>query len=404
MNARSRRVLSSLAALWLSACSSSVSVNMPVPNPVDPVASNSLHFAVGTATISNQGLTGIGLNVVETLRQSNGLSGTLFNVPTITGPASFAITATSPPLVSLDAIATLAGADFGSNRISQQTFDNTLATGYNPLPQQGGNPTAIATTGAFGYGLCACNANSGPINGFPQLYHAYLLPFYAVMKFGNGPGGQSLANLQYYGGPPAFPSAPPEIAQKGFLGYSVGFSDFAIAPAAGQYRLDVALPPDFNTPANAATPTLSATAQLSTTQGLPVFPVPQFHSDVGGGGTIIVNVPAGVTEAMVFIQEGQTAPSGIASPYCPAGLTIPTYYTFFVKGSGVQSITVPDSISPNGGPTLCSGAPFFVYAAGFDYPAFEAAYPQSTTQNPAITNGTNGQADVTTSDALAVTY
>ncbi len=57
----------------------------------DPAATSKLQFAVGVATIAFNGGKSVayGLNTVETLRQSNGLSGTLYNQPMIIGPSSF---------------------------------------------------------------------------------------------------------------------------------------------------------------------------------------------------------------------------------------------------------------------------------------------------------------------------
>jgi len=395
-----RASMAAAAALVLAACSQAAT-GLPVQQSVDPVASNTLQVAVGVATISNQGQSKPGLNVVETLRQSNGLSGTLYNIPAITGPAGFAIasqtisSSISPPLTAL------ARADFNTNRITQQTFDTQNATGYNQaLP--------FATTGAFGYGFCPCNSNSAPVTGQPQLFHAYFQPLDAVLPYGDFKTGQFLANLQYYGGPPAFPSPSPDQTTAGFVGYSTGFTDFAVAPVTGTYRLDVAVPPNFYgpnstptpqpSPSQSPVPTLSANAKLTSTAGLPPFPTPQFASDARGGGTIVLNVPAGVTETLAFIQEGIAG-----SPVCSGAILQPVFYTFFVKGAGVHAVTVPDSIGPNGEPTICSQAPYFVYAAGFDYPAYEAAYPQSASQTPQIA-GANGQADVTTSDAFAGTY
>jgi hypothetical protein len=384
-----RRFLSALLIVTLAGCAQS-NHYVPVNVPTNPVANDALQFAVGVATISSQGNVGTGLNVVETLRQSDGLSGTLFNVPTITAPPAFSITAASMSSSISPPISALARGDVNTNRITQQSFDTSQATGFNQaLP--------FATTGAFGYGFCPCNANSGPLTGTPQLNSAYYLPFYAVLPFGNFAASKFLANLQYYGAPPAFPAPDPTVAADGFAGYPLGFTDFAVTPVAGSYRLDVAIPPSFTTSVNSTTPTLTATATLNNITGLPQYPTPSFTSDGNGGGTIVLDAPAGVTESMVFVREG------LVQAYCPANLTAPTFYSLFVKGSGAQVVTLPDKLGQNGGPTLCSGATFFVYAAGFDYPAYEAAYPQNTSQKPTIA-GSNGQADVTTSDAFEGTY
>ena len=78
-----------------------------------------------------------------------------------------------------------------------------------------------------------------------------------------------------------------------------------------------------------------------------------------------------------------------------------------VNAGGTQALKLDDmlgeSASGSATPTLCKDESFLVYAAGFNYPAFESAYPQNLSVAPRIA-GSNGQADVTTSDALQATY
>ncbi|MBV8638619.1 MAG: hypothetical protein JO322_11070 [Candidatus Eremiobacteraeota bacterium] len=410
-----KRVTAIMFALLLSACGGTSGGNQTPPvQGVDPVGSNVLQFAVGIATISqnNGAVISHGLNTVETLRQPDGLSGLLNDAPTITGPTTFSIstsTTANAPLVATSLPATAgggggldAGADFGTNRISQATLDDGQYIHFFGGPGSSVVPTTATSAGAFGYGFCPCNSSSAPVNGTPQLYVAYSLPIY---------GGSSVLSTigiaQYYGGPPAFPAISPEIAQAGFTGYSMGFTDFAVAPALGSYSLTVAIPPDATAPNTNPGASLSATAQLTSLGGLPLFATPAFQSDGNGGGSVAVSIPAGAMEALVFVQAIGTQNS-TATDSCTLSHASTSFYTIRASGIGAQSVTLPDTLGPpatSGAatPTLCHGQSYAVYAAGFDYPAFEAAYPQNVSQSPVITS-TSGQADITTSDALAGTY
>ena len=66
-----------------------------------------------------------GLNVVETLRQKDGLSGTLYNVPMIIGPSSFAVLTSTETGSQVQS----AGSDFGTNHITWGTLNQTLWIG-----------------------------------------------------------------------------------------------------------------------------------------------------------------------------------------------------------------------------------------------------------------------------------
>ena len=103
-------------------------------------------------------------------------------------------------------------------------------------PHRGGPKQS--TSGAFGYGLCACNSDSGPPNGITPLYVAYDLPVYGD------------DDVNWYGGPPAFPQEGPSVIALGWQGYSLGFTDFAVKPVLGTYHLYAAVPPAYDTPQN----------------------------------------------------------------------------------------------------------------------------------------------------------
>jgi hypothetical protein len=388
-----RLALIALAALpLLTACGGGGASEPPVTS-VDP-ATSKLQFAVGIATIAYDGgaSTAIGLNTVATLRQSDGLSGVLYNVPTITGPSNFSVgisTETGNPVLS-------AGSDAGTNHISWSTLNQT---------QWAGQPRGLkgATTGVFGYGFCPCNSDAGAANGTPSLYQAFNLPVY---------GG---SELLFYGGPPAFPPAGESVTALGFVGYSLGFTDFAVTPVLGSYRLNVAVPPSFTgpgnptpspQPGNSPTPppgTITSTAVLASLHALPAFATPQFAADGKGGGIVKLRVPAGVKESIVIVR----AIGGSGTGSCVLSHAADQYYTLLAHHAGPQTLTLPDTlgVASSGTPTasICPNQSFLVYAAGFNYPAFESAYPQNLLEKPAIA-GSNGQADVTTSDALQGTY
>ncbi len=122
----------------LSACTSGQSGIEPTVTSVNPQTTTSLQFRVGTAHFANGS---VYLNTVATYRQANGLSGTLYNSPTITGPAGFVVPAAGS-----------AGTDAGTNHISS-----------TPPTQPG--TTAVVTTfnqsgGVFSYGFAPANATT----------------------------------------------------------------------------------------------------------------------------------------------------------------------------------------------------------------------------------------------------
>ncbi len=384
-----------LVAGWaLSGCGGG-GASEPTVTSADPAATSKLQFAVGVATISFNGghSSALGLNVVETLRQQNGLSGTLFNQPQIIGPSSFNVLISTETGNEVQS----AGADLGTNHITWSTLNQTQWTG----PPRG---LKASSTGAFGYGLCPCNSDSGPGNGFTPLFQAYNLPVYGSNE------------ERWYGGPPAFPAAGPSLIAIGWAGYSLGFTDFAIEPVLGAYHLYAAVPPAFDTPQNPTpspdpngSPTpppgiLAATAQLTKLAPLPAFPTPTFAADRKGGGTVTASVPAGATEAMVIVR----AIGGSGVGVCVQSHASDSFYTLVVHNSGIQVLHLPDDIGPvtqsgKKTPTICPKGSYQVYAAGTDYPAYEASYPKNLAQLPLI-KSPNGQADVTTSDVLNGEY
>ena len=381
-------------AAALAGCGNGGASEPPVTS-LDPAATSKLQFAVGVATMAyNRGQSvAYGLNTVLTLRQPDGLSGTLYNIPQIIGPTSFNVLTSTETGSDVQS----AGSDFGTNHVTWSTLNQQQWTGA-PRGQK------ASSTGAFGYGFCPCNSDSGPVNGTSPVYQAFSLPVY-----GND-------QEVFYGGPPAFPAADPAVVALGWEGYSLGFTDFAVQPVIGVYHLYAAVPPAYTTPQNptpspnpdgSPTPApgvLASSAQLSNLPPLPAFSTPAFTPDGKGGGTVSVHVPQGAIEALVVVKALRDSGTGD----CVLAHTSDAYYTMVAKHAGLAQVALPDNIGPQtstGQPSasICPEGAYQIYAAGTDYPAYEASYPANLSQLPRI-RGVNGQADVTTSDVLNGAY
>jgi hypothetical protein len=406
---RLRRLLGLTALTVLAGCNSGGISKVPVTNVANLSGIGTLQFAVGTVNVGTDG-NKIGLNTVETYRQSNGLSAVLLDTPTITGPSGFVNTAgvdTTSPYLSTGTGANcqsgtlVAGADFGTNAISGDPqnpsvqFRPTHTLGEAALLGSYGIQPFNSTEGANAY-------YAGVINtidcGFGwakhPTYQAYPEPFYLSQAAVTAiEATQEVNPPSYLGGPPAFPFVSDGSAAPGFAGYVAGFTAFELTPVAGTYTLSVNVPAS-----NAASTTATATATLSSLNPLPALPAPTYTSDgVGGGsGTIVVPADPRITETMVYILD-QTANNNFSvGP---------------LKGTGAISYTLPDGYGPcipvgcgktNPSPSIPSGDIVFVYAASYDYPAFEAAPPASTSAKPTIT-GSGGQADITLSPIAKAT-
>jgi hypothetical protein len=357
-------------AVVLGGCSTSGNTGVPPAQQTADLSQNKLQFAVGTANIAGTP----GLNTVVTYRQPNGQDGTLLNTPTITLP--FTNTAT----------AAQAGADAGTNRISGSP---------QPVVGTAASPSTFGSSGgAFAYGFQPDNSTTGGGVSFAR----YALPIYGA---GTAPPftTTTATAIPYIGGPPAYPNVRDATFPAGFVGYPMGFTDFRLTPVVGTYGLTLQVPTGFTPGGTPTSTTVSASGTLASTATLPTFPTPTFTPTLSGGaftggGTINVTVPAGVTEALITLQnrDGSCYP-GSNGP--------PAYFTFLTKTPGAQVITVPANLGPTFGPqtitkTLCPGDRYRLYAVGFNYPAYESGPPNSTSPTPTIA-GANGQADITTS-------
>lgn len=320
--------------------------------------SNKAQLAVGVATFVNGTK---GLNAVVTFRQPNGLSATLANTPTITGPTGFLVPAGS------------GGVDGGTNHIS----------GSLQVPS---GQTAVMSTfgtsgGAFAYGFAPDNSTtSGTAN-----FGVYSGAFYD--SAGTITGSNAAGPITFLGGPPAYPSTRTGTFPAGFVGYTQGFTTFATAPVVGSYGLSIAI-----SSSNTAGATIVGTpGALANATGLGAVSMPTFTSDTAGGGTATCTPPAGTTETLVDLTD------------IKAG----AYYTAVVQGAGPVSATFTDNLGPvvSGAPTptIATGDEYSVSCIAVDYPAFETGPPANTQQLPTLT-GAAGQADISFSPNFDSTY
>lgn len=408
-----------LAAVALSSCSGN-GLNPQKVTTVNPLQGK-LQLAVGTANIFGDLGAGAGaltgLNVIATFRQPSGAqtpgdTDALVNTPTLSGPFTLPTTAGTP-----------------------NAYGSTIADGPGPgeigggkitaTPQQNpGSSTIPASTfgvsgGVTGLGFEPFNytttGTAGTV-GTPTTFKPYIVPAYD-----NGDPNA----FRPWGGPPAFdPNKDGKGERDGtavsptILGVSEGLDVFAgVAPAVGAYTLSVNVP----TSQNGTSGNLSAAATLGTGTLLPAVTPPVATPDGSGGATFAVTLPPGVTEAYLEITDfGPPQPtSGTAVVSCNASDAVPVYYTIFVTASG--SVTLPPADGPgtpgtntpsictptqnttaNGGTTPQEGDQFTTQLIGFDYPAYEASYPNSNGNPTPTLVGAAGQADITISSAAMV--
>ena len=371
---RSRLAVATALGLcaMLAACTSGQVGVQPATTVVNP-AKATLGFAVGIATLQTTGAPVIGLNAVETFRQSNGLSGALLDTPKITGPYNF---------------------------VGEQVNGGNANYISGTPPGGDCNATTFGCTGgAFGYGIAPDN-----LIGSTQSFAQYSQPLLSQRN--------NLSTLLYYGGPPAWPQTTNGTYPTGFVGFSPGFLTFDAAPVLGDYNLALRIPTGLT-----GYVTVSKVAHLTSLTPLPALIALQPFADPAnpGGLKIIVDVPSGLVEEWVYVSD-----FGQCYPQTTLG-TSQAFFTIRTTQPGTQELTLPPNLGPttNSVPThtICTAADnqqatgnpnatgdrYSIYAAGFDYPAYAAAYPQSSSVSPVI-SGTNGQADVSLSSVQQFTY
>ena len=193
----------------------------------------------------------------------------------------------------------------------------------------------------------------------------------------------------FYGGPPSFPNFDPSLQALGFLGYSLGFTDFAVQPVIGTYRLYAAVPPAYTTPQNPiptpgpdGTPTpgpgvLAASAQLTHLTPLPAFAIPSFVADGNGGGSVTLTVPQGATEALAIVRAVGNSGTGI----CLQAHTFDASTRSSPRRGSADDRAGRQDRAENGHrpkpPTICPSGSYQVYAAA-NYPMYESSYPNNS--------------------------
>ena len=392
-------------AVGLAACSSSGQNPLTPPTQAN-VAGNVLQFAVGTANVygdlAGAGGALTGLNVVATYRQpagatDPGASGTAVNSPTLTLPGALPATAGSAGTV--DATSTIATGPAPSE---------VGKTAMTPTAQVGGS-TTLSTFGlsgqVSGLGIEPFNYTSG---GAPTTNVPYSVPLYDTVAMDPNQLGAA------WGGPPAFnytgivgSPVGNGTVPAGTSGISEGIDVFAsVAPVGGTYTLSVSVPANTGTTTQAKSATLPAAPTV-----LPAFtpPVPALDANNDGGATFAVTLPVGVTEA--YIQIVDIGPSVKGSSSCNGALaTAPIYYTIAVAASG--TVALGPLLGPGATPSLCTtalnttankaatpGDQFTVQGIGFDYPIYEASYPQSLGKPAPTILGGRGEDDITISSS-----
>ena len=355
----------------LAACTGGQSGIEPPSRGVDVQNTTALQFRVGTYRSSGGS---VFLNTVVTYRQQNGLSATLYNTPTITGPAALVVPAVAA-----------AGTDAGTNHISgtppTQPGTTAVATtfaqlggayayGFAPantnINGQANYINAIGRGNTTGFGCNICNAN-----GF-ALFNEYSSPYLVASSSGRTP---------FILGPPAVPDFHNGSFPTGFLGYDSGFVSFAVTPVVGSYNLHVTVPgptigvnvATFDAPATLASvaPLAPETAPVVTRVG-----VTTTASCTGCGGAQFVVAPAapGITNQILYVVD--------------VNGTTPTFYTFNVGAAGGTFVLSPTSgpQSASGGPTapFTGGDSVYAYVVGSDYDILAAAPPMNSQQTPTL--------------------
>lgn len=412
---RFKLILATMAAGGLLTACTQSQTGPPNISSVNPLTTSKLQMAVGTANFDG---VGPGLNVVTTMRQSNGDSAVLVDTPSLTGPFTFDIGAapgggaystlpTGPSLTETNAGNTISGTTQFILAGTPECDTTLVVSGFATCPA-GVSPNTTTfgqEGGVFGMGLAPAN---NTINGTAFSYAPFGAPLFDTLGLAFSP----------WGGPPTFDPNKDgmgyrdglfNIAQ--IIGIGMGITPFEnVSPGTGSYTMSVVIPTSPTTHG-----TLTASGAINSLAMLPVPASPGDVEDGLGGATFTVTLPAGVTEAYLEIID-----DGAAGGNCQGEVGAnyaPVFYTIEVTASG--SVTLPDMDGPNtdlsGGkghlvpsPSLCTAAQnaaatsnpsappdtYFWQLIGFDYPLFEASYPASHSQAPTLA-GASGQSDIT---------
>ena len=385
----SRAAGAAIAVIAIAGCGGNAASPPGAVTVVSP-SSATLQLAVGTANLFGSST---GLNVVTTLRTPAGKS-VLVSTPTLTGPFVLPATAGSP--------------DGNGSTIASGPSASEIAAGgiISGTPQVTPGTVNIAAStfgtsgGVFAGGFQPSNADnqgSAALQPYPQ-------PNY------NNTDANAFEPI---GGPPAFdPNGDGEGTRDGtfnsaILGVNEGINAFeGVTTKAGAYKESVLIPSN-----GSVQTTLTTNFTLPAATLLPVPTAPTFVPDGKGGGTFAVTLPAGVTDALLNIEDLGSATSGVNN--CYTNGAPPAYFTIHVTASG--TVTLPDSDGVGSptvhNPTICTAAQnttanggtatkgdaYTVQLIGADYPLYASNVLFTlSTPNPAIL-GAGGSDDITIS-------
>lgn len=386
----------------------------PTVTSVNPIATSRLQLAVGTANVNGNK----GLNVVTTLRQTNGTS-VLFNTPTLTGPFAFTVAGANVSTTSGSVNgSTISKAAPSTAEVAAGSIGGTNPALTNP-PNQAGAPVPAAaqtTFGIFGgvaatgFALSNSNVNSvistacavtcapdlagypagnGPVTVSVTTVTPYAQPFYA------SDAASKAALFTPWLGAPAF-AGPAGLGTRdgtyasGLFGAAMGLSVFnGVVPGSGTYTLNTVIPTGFagNTPQSG---TLTATASLPNPtnyiNGGAAIAVPTVTFTGNGGATGTYPLPAGATGAWIQIvdlgSDGGNAPNcypGTVGNYA-GNFGPPAFYTVAVGASGAW--TLPANLGPR--PSNQAAAVPSICTAAQNTAALKAATAGDTIQVSAI--------------------
>ncbi len=396
----------------LAACTGGQAGVPPAAVGTDVQNTTSLQFRVGTARHATGA---VYLNTVVTYRQLNGFSGTLYNTPSITGPAGFQVPA----------------AQTTSTSVGSQPGNDALTNAITATPPtQPGTPAAPTTFnqtgGAFAYGFAPANSTTTGAANFAQFNAGQGTPnsaFYIddVSTIVVGPGkGNVVATITGGGsgrynnvytqplyltpsrripfllGPPAVPDFHNPnfpIGTSPFLGYDSGFTYFAVTPVAGTYTMNLNVP---SATIGQLAATFTKTASLGAVTGLPAVATPTITGSLtagsgaaigcatgqtgGGASFVVAPAPVGVTNQLLYVVD------------VSFNNNQPTHYTINAGAAGGTFVLSPTS-GPSGKVPFCSGDSVFAWVVGSDYDVLAGAAPVNTQQNPALP----AQADISVS-------
>lgn len=373
----------------LAACSSGQSAIEPPSQSVNVQQQSSLQFSVGTANFHGSTY----LNTVVTFRQPNGLSATLYNTPTITGPAGFVV-AGCPAASNGAAVgaATVPCSDNGTNHIS------------GTPPTQPGTAAVVTTFnqtgGAFAYGFAPANSTTAGTAYYPGNPSGRAFGWFGSASLGLGGlldiYGQPLlaataSKLPFVLGPPATPDFhnPNAGYPAGFAGYDSGFVMFGVTPVVGAYTLNLTVPGP-NAGQNSAV--FNATSTLASAAPLP-NEAPPVLAEPGGNGTgsavnfVVAPAPAGTTSQVLYVVDINGASGAL------------TFYSFNAGTAG-GTFTLPGADFHPANADGTNNDAILTYTVAANWDIVGDAPPGNTSQNPPLPANTN----ITVSAPVLVSY